>query len=336
MNIAEAKNQIEETVEGYLTRDETGAYLIAPEAQRPLFLLGAPGIGKTAVVGQVARELGIGLVSYSMTHHTRQSALGLPFIVHKRYGDEEFDVSEYTMSEIIASIYDYREEAGHDRGILFLDEINSMSVAMQAKLLRALQEKCVRPVGSLKEEPIRCRLICASNETVETLLQENRMRRDLFYRISDFVLTIPPLRERREDILDLSEMFIRRYNREFRKNISGISPALRSRLLNGDWNGNTRELEHVIRNLMLRISELDTELTEDGYPAYLPRKTKDAPFTSMQISVPLPEALRRFQRELILRALEQHQWNLSQTALSLGIQRQNLTQRMLRLGITAE
>ena len=84
MNIAEAKNQIEETVEGYLTRDETGAYLIAPEAQRPLFLLGAPGIGKTAVVGQVARELGIGLVSYSMTHHTRQSALGLPFIVHKR------------------------------------------------------------------------------------------------------------------------------------------------------------------------------------------------------------------------------------------------------------
>lgn len=101
-NIAEAKNQIADTVEGYLTRDETGAYLIAPEAQRPLFLLGAPGIGKTAVVGQVARELGIGLVSYSMTHHTRQSALGLPFIVHKRYGEEEFDISEYTMSEIIA------------------------------------------------------------------------------------------------------------------------------------------------------------------------------------------------------------------------------------------
>lgn len=141
MNIAEAKNQIEETVEGYLTRDETGAYLIAPEAQRPLFLLGAPGIGKTAVVGQVARELGIGLVSYSMTHHTRQSALGLPFIVHKRYGDEEFDVSEYTMSEIIASIYDYREEAGHDRGILFLDEINCVSETLYPSMLQFLQFK---------------------------------------------------------------------------------------------------------------------------------------------------------------------------------------------------
>ena len=141
MNIAEAKNQIADTVEGYLTRDETGAYLIAPEAQRPLFLLGAPGIGKTAVVGQVARELGIGLVSYSMTHHTRQSALGLPFIVHKRYGGEEFDVSEYTMSEIIASIYDYREKTGHDRGILFLDEINCVSETLYPSMLQFLQCK---------------------------------------------------------------------------------------------------------------------------------------------------------------------------------------------------
>ena len=161
------------------------------------------------------------------------------------------------------------------------------------------------------------------------------MRRDLFYRISDFILTIPPLRERREDILDLSEMFIRRYNREFHKNVSAISPALKSRLLNGDWNGNTRELEHVIRNLMLRISELDTELTEEGYPAYLPRKAENTPPDSGTSSTPLPETLRRLQRELILRALEQHHWNLSQTALSLGIQRQNLTQRMLRLGITS-
>ena len=141
MNIAEAKRQIEDAVEEYLARDETGAYLIAPEAQRPLFLLGAPGIGKTAVVGQVASELGIGLVSYSMTHHTRQSALGLPFIVHKCYGDEEFEVSEYTMSEIIASIYDYREETGCERGILFLDEINCVSETLYPSMLQFLQFK---------------------------------------------------------------------------------------------------------------------------------------------------------------------------------------------------
>ena len=141
MNIAEAKRQIEDTVDGYLTRDDAGSYLIPCEAQRPLFLLGAPGIGKTAIVSQVAQDLGIGLVSYSMTHHTRQSALGLPFIVHKKYRDEEFEVSEYTMSEIIASIYDYREETGHDRGILFLDEINCVSETLYPSMLQFLQFK---------------------------------------------------------------------------------------------------------------------------------------------------------------------------------------------------
>ena len=141
MNIAEAKEQIKDTVDGYLDRDETGAYEIPPQAQRPLFLLGAPGIGKTAIVGQVASELGIGLVSYSMTHHTRQSALGLPFIVHKEYQGREFDVSEYTMSEIIASIYDYMERTGHERGILFLDEINCVSETLYPSMLQFLQFK---------------------------------------------------------------------------------------------------------------------------------------------------------------------------------------------------
>jgi len=141
MNIAEAKEQIKDTVDAYLETDETGAYLIPTVGQRPLFMLGAPGIGKTAIVSQVADELGIGLVSYSMTHHTRQSALGIPFIVHRSYGDEEFDVSEYTMSEIIASVYDYMESTGHTRGILFLDEINCVSETLYPSMLQFLQNK---------------------------------------------------------------------------------------------------------------------------------------------------------------------------------------------------
>ena len=103
--------------------DEFGDYIIPIEKQRPIFLMGAPGIGKTAIMEQVASELGVGLVSYSMTHHTRQSALGLPFIVTKNYGGKEYEVSEYTMSEIIASVYDMIETTGHKEGILFLDEI---------------------------------------------------------------------------------------------------------------------------------------------------------------------------------------------------------------------
>ena len=101
MNIKQAKDYIKNSVQIYLKKDEFGDYRIPVVRQRPIFLLGAPGIGKTAIMEQVAQELGIALVSYSMTHHTRQSALGLPFISHKRYGDMEYDVSEYTMSEII-------------------------------------------------------------------------------------------------------------------------------------------------------------------------------------------------------------------------------------------
>ena len=141
MDIAHAKQQIKDAVDDYLTRDDTGAYLIPTVGQRPIFLLGAPGIGKTAIINQVAHELGIGVVSYSMTHHTRQSALGLPFIVHRSYEGEEFDVSEYTMSEIIASVYDYQEKTGLTRGILFLDEINCVSETLYPSMLQFLQSK---------------------------------------------------------------------------------------------------------------------------------------------------------------------------------------------------
>ena len=141
MNIKEAKEQIKNAMTAYFTKDEFGGYVIPIEKQRPVFLMGPPGIGKTAIMEQVASELGVGLISYSMTHHTRQSALGLPFIVQKNYGGQEYDVSEYTMSEIIASVYDMMEETGLREGILFLDEINCVSETLAPSMLQFLQYK---------------------------------------------------------------------------------------------------------------------------------------------------------------------------------------------------
>ena len=141
MNIAEAKEQIRYAMQAYFTQDEFGNFLIPVEAQRPVFLMGPPGIGKTAIMKQIADELGVGLVSYSMTHHTRQSTLGLPKIVHKTYGDQEYDVSEYTMSEIFSSVYDLMEDSGVRRGILFLDEINCVSETLTPTMLQFLQCK---------------------------------------------------------------------------------------------------------------------------------------------------------------------------------------------------
>ncbi len=141
MNIKEAKEQIKNAMTAYFTKNEFGGYVIPVEEQRPVFLMGPPGIGKTAIMKQIAAELGVGLVSYSMTHHTRQSALGLPFIVNKNYGGREYSVSEYTMSEIIASVYDLMEGTGVKEGILFLDEINCVSETLAPSMLQFLQYK---------------------------------------------------------------------------------------------------------------------------------------------------------------------------------------------------
>lgn len=141
MNIREAKQQIKNAMVAYFTKDEFGNYLLPAERQRPVFLLGAPGIGKTAIMEQIAQELEVGLVSYSMTHHTRQSALGLPFIATKTYGGEDYQVSEYTMSEIIASVYEAMESTGRTEGILFLDEINCVSETLTPAMLQFLQYK---------------------------------------------------------------------------------------------------------------------------------------------------------------------------------------------------
>lgn len=141
MNITQAKQQIKDTVRAYLKCDETGLYAIDPVHQRPVFLMGAPGIGKTAIMEQIASELGIGLVSYSMTHHTRQSALGLPRIEQRTFEGVDVETSEYTMSEIVAAIFDYRERTGLRDGILFLDEINCVSETLYPSMLQFLQYK---------------------------------------------------------------------------------------------------------------------------------------------------------------------------------------------------
>lgn len=141
MNIQSAKQQIKDTVEAYLRKDDAGMYVIAPVHQRPVFLLGAPGIGKTAIMEQIAAELGIGIVSYSMTHHTRQSALGLPRIEHHEFEGFEYEASEYTMSEIVAAVYDYMKRTGLRQGILFLDEINCVSETLYPSMLQFLQFK---------------------------------------------------------------------------------------------------------------------------------------------------------------------------------------------------
>ena len=141
MNIKEATKQVEGAVRAYLARDAYGLPRVPDHMQRPLILMGPPGIGKTAIVAQIAERLGINFVSYSITHHTRQSALGLPYIDDATFSGRSYKVSRYTMSEIIAATHDAIAETGVREGILFLDEVNCASETLAPAMLQFLQYK---------------------------------------------------------------------------------------------------------------------------------------------------------------------------------------------------
>ncbi|OUN61116.1 ATP-binding protein [Faecalitalea cylindroides] len=141
MNIQQAKEEIKNTVKAYLTKNAYGEYQITNINQRPLLLIGPPGIGKTQIMAQIAKECKIGLVSYTITHHTRQSAVGLPYIKEEEFEGKTYSITEYTMSEIIASIYQKMKETGLKEGILFIDEINCVSETLAPTMLQFLQNK---------------------------------------------------------------------------------------------------------------------------------------------------------------------------------------------------
>lgn len=141
MNIKRAKQEIKDSIRAYLMKDAYGTYVMPEIRQRPILLIGPPGVGKTQIMEQISWECQIGLVAYTITHHTRQSAVGLPFIEQKEFGGKKYRATEYTMSEIVASIYDKIRSTGLPEGILFIDEINCVSETLAPAMLQFLQGK---------------------------------------------------------------------------------------------------------------------------------------------------------------------------------------------------
>ncbi|GAA0724703.1 arginine utilization regulatory protein RocR [Clostridium malenominatum] len=221
------------------------------------------------------------------------------------------------------------------RGTLFLDELNSMPISMQSKLLRVLQEKVVRRVGSSNVIPIQCRVISAINEDPQKLIEEERMRQDLFYRISGHCIYLPSLRERKEDIICIGEFFIKKYNDMLNKNIETFSKELREIILSYNWPGNIRELEHFVENMMVRTRENKRELNIDDIPRYIKNVISKGTTIKMSESQEstLPETLRTIERRLIIDSLNKNSWNLTKTAKDLGIIRQSLEYRIKKLNI---
>ncbi|WHY84142.1 sigma 54-interacting transcriptional regulator [Neobacillus novalis] len=214
-------------------------------------------------------------------------------------------------------------------GTLFLDEINSMPITLQSKLMRVLQERFVRRVGSNDVTPVNCIVISASNEDPEKLISEGKMRLDLYYRIARTSLYIPPLRERTEDIHFFINYFLNIYKKKFNKSVPNISKSLITTLLHYHWPGNTRELEHLIENMIIRVSEIDKALEIDHLPSNIKRKiSPDESQKSSKIKrmekKPFNSIFSNSQEHYIRITLEQTDWNISKAAAKLGITRQSL------------
>jgi transcriptional regulator with PAS, ATPase and Fis domain len=219
-----------------------------------------------------------------------------------------------------------------DRGTLFLDEIAEMSSTMQVHLLRALQEKEIRPVGSEKAMKVDVRIVAATNRDLRKEMLAGRFREDLFYRLNVFHMVIPPLRDRREDIPFLSKFFMDRYSELNNKDVDDLTNRAWGVLLNYDFPGNVRELENAIErgvilsdDGLIHVRDLPPEIGEVGFPRLGPG-TPEAAYAD---DLSLAEVEARH----IIRVIKKFEGNLTKAAKSLGISRSTLWRKMKRYGI---
>ncbi|MCH7548144.1 MAG: sigma 54-interacting transcriptional regulator [Candidatus Krumholzibacteriota bacterium] len=218
-----------------------------------------------------------------------------------------------------------------DRGTIFLDEIGKTSLAMQGKLLQFLDNNKVRRVGSNDYISVDVRLICASKVNLLEMVQDGRFLEDFFYRINDFPLVVPPLRERREDIPLLMNHYIEKLSRHMNKVIDGASDVFIEKLREYDWPGNVRELEKIIKRAIILADENDTldvehlarEVLEEKIPPPAPEEEE----------LSLRDRISRLEHEQIRQALERHSGNKSRAAIHLGISYPNLLSKIKRYNI---
>ncbi len=232
-----------------------------------------------------------------------------------------------------------------ENGTIFLDEINSMDINLQAKILKVIENKKVRRLGSDKETDIECRILCALNEDPVLCIEQGKLRRDLYYRLSSCILHIPPLRERKSDIPLLCSYFLQKFNREYHQNIRQVDENLLDRFLCYQWPGNVRELQHVVESAYSVAEEnIDTLKLEHISPYYKSAFLKEsfpkartpaedgketASFWAEENSgAGLKESMEAYERELLARALAENQGNVTATARKLQITRQALQHKI--------
>jgi two-component system nitrogen regulation response regulator NtrX len=217
-----------------------------------------------------------------------------------------------------------------DGGTLFLDEVGDMSLRTQSKVLRVLEEQRVEPVGSNQTLHVDVRVIAATNKNLEQEINRGTFRQDLFYRLNVIPFYVPPLRERKEDIPVLARYFLTEFSAEYGKKTRELSDGAMEILLRYPWPGNVRELKNLVERLVIVCPQARIE--PHHLPPELFRGVAESP---QQLYATLHEARSAYEREFILRKLQEHRWNMTQTAAALGLERSHLYRKMKSLGIAA-
>ncbi|MGG3470766.1 sigma 54-interacting transcriptional regulator [Neobacillus pocheonensis] len=229
-------------------------------------------------------------------------------------------------------------------GTLLLDEINSLNLNLQAKLLRVLQEKMIRRIGDTKDTPVDARVIANINEDPIDAIANNHLRKDLYYRLGVVTIFIPPLRDRKEDIPLLVEHFIEKYNERFQMNVKGLSEEVTQSFLEYEWHGNVRELEHIIEaamNIMLDEEVIRYSHLPFQYRNKMQMKERMIPLSTVDtfikehsdVAIPLKDQMELFEKSYIEQVLKKNDFNISKTASILGLSRQSLQYRMKKLNL---
>ena len=290
-------------------------------------------------------ETGTGKELFAQSIHNASSRANGPFLAincaaipetlleSMLFGTEK---GAYTGSEKREGLF---EQA--DGGTLLLDEINSMDITLQSKLLRVLQEGNFRRVGGSKQIDVNVRVISNINIPPLQAIEENKLRSDLYFRLGVINVNVPALRDRLEDIPLLAKNFIMSCNKKLNKNVSELSAETLEIFRAYRWMGNVRELQHAIEYAMHVVPENKTQITPDCIPDHILEAVRGKQKTETKHSTPkerpsmesvMDEAGRRYLREV----LEENDGNITQTARALGITRQNLQHRMKKLGVTAQ
>jgi two-component system nitrogen regulation response regulator NtrX len=218
-----------------------------------------------------------------------------------------------------------------DGGTLFLDEVGDMSLKTQSKVLRVLEEQRFEPVGSNAAVKVDVRVIAATNKKLEEEIARGSFREDLFYRLNVIPFSVPPLRERPEDIPILARFFLSEFSSAYGRRTKELSSAALDVLMRYPWPGNVRELRNLIERLVIICPQQRIE------PQHLPPEVfRGAARSPQQPYATLQEARSAYEREFILRKLQENQWNMTHTAAALGLERSHLYRKMKTLGISAE